>query len=254
MSNNYFDFKRFRVEQNNVSMRVNTDGVLLGAWFSVPENKVNPSVLDVGCATGVIALIAAQKIADENCLDFSCDGVETDFSSCIQAQKNFEASPWKKHLPVYFTDFVLFSEVVDNKYDAIISNPPYFNNSLKNPSPIKKNARHTDSLSYSGLIASSARILKGGGCLSVILPYEEFGGFEEIAKAYGLKLKRSCNVFSKEGDASPIRTLGEFQKQNNIAEEKIAEVPVIENLCIMTSDGGFTSDYKALTQALYLKF
>ncbi len=256
MGNNYFDFKRFRVEQNCVSMRVNTDGVLLGAWFSVPQNTSFPSVLDVGTATGVIALVAAQRLSETNAGAFACEAVEIDLLSCIQAQKNFAASPWKKQMTVYHSDYSVFAEEARCRYDVIVSNPPYFNNSLRNPSEARRLARHTDSLTYRSLIESSVKLLNTEGHLSVILPQSEFSDFEQTAvEAGGLVALRKCNVYSKSSDKDPIRIMAEFYRAAEpVAEKKIAEAPYSKDLCIINSAGDYTPDYKELTRNFYLKF
>lgn len=244
--NSYFAFKRFTVEQADVAMRVNTDGVLLGAWFTIPD-EINPSVLDAGCGTGVIALMASQRLAGKF-TSFSVGAVEIDNPSCIQAQKNFAASPWKRNLVLYNSDYQSFCDSALAKYNAIVSNPPYFVNSLKNPSQTKKTARHTDSLPYEDLLSGAKKILKVSGHLSVILPAAEFGLFEKIAEEKGYFSFRKCRVFSKEGDSSPIRIMAEF----SMAGKKNAEAS--QDLCIMNLNLEYTPDYKSLTKDFYLKF
>lgn len=247
MSNNYFRFKKFTVQQNDVSMRVNTDGVLLGAWFSLPEGPC-PQVLDVGSGTGVIALMAAQRLSEKPCTRFGCEAVEIDIQSCVQARDNFFSSSWMNNLVVYNTDFQSFARFANHKYDAIVSNPPYFNNSLKNPSATKRQARHTDNLPYEDLVKGSKNLLSQNGRLSVILPAEEFQVFEKIAEECGLAAQRQCRVFSKEGDLRPIRIMAEF----SISADKKTEAA--EDLCIMNSNLEYTSGYKSLTKDFYLKF
>lgn len=246
MGNNYFRFKQFTVYQDDVSMRVNTDGVLLGAWFSVPSNP--PSVLDVGAGTGVIALMAAQRISERLSSGFSVEAIEIDTPSAVQAQKNFSASPWKKDMLVYNADFRSFADFANHKYDIIVSNPPYFNNSLKNPSQTKRQARHTDRLPYDDLVRNAKALLSTNGLLSIILPAEEYAVFEAIAKGNGFKANRKCRVFSKQGDSSPIRIMAEF----SIADNKNTEAS--EDLCIMDSNPEYTTEYKSLTKDFYLKF
>lgn len=248
MGNNYFRFKRFTVFQDNVSMRVNTDGVLLGAWFSLPF--ANPSVLDVGTGTGVVALMAAQRISGTGSSDFSVEAIEIDSSSSVQAQKNFSASEWKKDLLVYNADFRTFADYSGHKYNIIVSNPPYFNNSLKNPSETKRNARHTDKLPYEDLVRNSRRLLLEGGVLSLILPPEEQAAFNTVAESYGFIGKRMCRVYSRRGDTMPIRIMAEYV---STPSEK-TEASVSEDLFILDSDSGYTEEYKALTRDFYLKF
>ena len=246
MGNNYFRFKQFTIEQNDVSMRVNTDGVLLGAWFSL-THKSHAAILDAGCGTGVIALMAAQRLSELSA-EFSVGAVEIDARSCIQAQKNFNSSSWKKNLAVYYSDFQSFALYANHKYDVIVSNPPYFNNSLKNPSQTKRQARHTDKLSYEELVKGSKVLLSPGGSLAVILPAEEFDTFGKIAEEYGFAQKRKCRVFSKMKDERPIRIMAEFC----IGENKKAEAET--SLCIMDHNLEYTPEYKSLTKDFYVKF
>ena len=243
--NGYFQFKQFTVLQEDVSMRVNTDGVLLGAWCRMPI-KDSAKILDIGTGTGVIALMAAQRMFGQSSC-FEVAAVEPDCSTSIQALQNFKASPWKKSLMVFMTDFQQFVPLCQDRYDLIVSNPPYFVDSLKNPSLSKRLARHTDNLPYEDIITGSKMILAPGGRLSVILPSEESKRFVSIAEENGFATLRFCRVFAKEGDSLPKRIMLEMSL------DKKAEASS-EDLCIMDSNLGFTSAYKALTKDFYLKF
>ncbi|MBR5398546.1 MAG: methyltransferase [Bacteroidales bacterium] len=245
--NAYFKFKQFTVYQEDVSMRVNTDGVLLGAWCRMPENN-GAKILDIGTGTGVIALMAAQRMS-ANFSDFEVGAVEPDSPSCIQAVQNFKASPWRRNLKIFMTDFQQFVPLCQDRYGLIVSNPPYFVDSLKNPSISKRLSRHTDNLPYEDIIAGAKKILAAGGRLSVILPYEESKLFISIAEENGFSKARICRVFAKEGDELPKRMMIEF----SLGDNKKAEVPS-DDLCIMDSNLEFTSAYKALTGDFYLKF
>ena len=244
--NAYFEFKQFTVFQENVSMRVNTDGVLLGAWCSIPQ-KTGAKILDIGTGTGVIALMAAQRMSAKFS-DFEVGAVESDCPSCIQAAKNFKASPWKRNLKIFMTDFQQFVPCIQDKYDLIVSNPPYFVDSLKNPSMSKRLSRHTDNLPYEDIIAGAKKILASGGRLSVIIPFEESRLFVSIAEEHGFSKSRICRVFAKEGDEFPKRIMIDFSIGDKKAEASS------EDLCIMDSNLEFTSAYKAMTRDFYLKF
>ena len=245
--NSYFRFKQFTVFQENVSMRVNTDGVLLGAWCRIPEKNTG-KILDIGTGTGVIALMAAQRMSCFSS-DFEVGAVEPDCDSCIQAAKNFNDSPWKRNLKVFLTDFQQFVPCCMDVYDLVVSNPPYFVDSLKNPSISRRLARHTDNLPYEDIITGAKKIMAPGGKLSVILPYEESKRFFAIAEENDYFLQRACRVFAKEGDDAPKRIMMEF----SVSGHKKAEA-FEEDLCIMDSNLAFTDAYKALTGDFYLKF
>ena len=244
-----FNFKKFSVQQDSATMKVNTDGVLVGAWFTV-SSKEDQKILDIGSGTGVIALMAAQRLAARQISKYRVDAVEIDAPSSAEALCNFIFSPWAGHLKMFNSPLNFFAENCPEKYSGIVSNPPYFNNSLKNPSLLKRLARHTDSLSYQDIIVSSKKLLVPGGTLSVILPHEESALFISIAQENGFAEERVCRVFAKEGDASPKRVMIEFALHPQKANAETS----FQDLCIMGPNLEFTPAYKALTGDFYLKF
>jgi tRNA1Val (adenine37-N6)-methyltransferase len=193
-----FRFKQFEVEQNHSAMKVNTDAVLLGAWMSVPggEEAGGDAVddtapgresahrtlraLDIGTGTGVIALMAGQRLAEAG-VSAHIDAVEIDADACKDAAANFNAAPWAGiSFGLHNVPLQEFSGsgAADGAagaagYDLIFSNPPYFIASLKNDSQAKTTARHTDTLSQRELLFYSAPLLKEGGTLAIILPVIE---------------------------------------------------------------------------------
>ena len=251
-------------------MRVNTDGVLLGAWATLPSATIaqqnltsknySIKVLDVGTGTGVIALMMAQRLADscENCA-LSTNGesfqqsncqiiaIDVDNASCRQAQENFQQSKWSNSLVAKHISLQDFK--TEQLFDIIISNPPYFNNALKNPSEAKRTARHTDTLSYQDLTDAASKLLKPNGRLSVIIPFDEYPTMQSAILATNkLRLSRLCKVFTLKQDQEPKRLLLEFTK------EQITHPVQEEALCIMEDPSTFTAEYKALTKDFYLKF
>ncbi|WP_300582122.1 methyltransferase, partial [uncultured Pseudoalteromonas sp.] len=133
-----FVFKQFTVTQTRAAMKVSTDGILLGAWADVSGAK---HILDIGTGTGLLALMAKQRMPDAK-----VSAIEIDSDACNDARDNFAASPWP--------DINLFEGAVQSfsaaePFDAIITNPPYFNASLKGDNHARNTARHTDGLSFS---------------------------------------------------------------------------------------------------------
>ncbi|MDO4191523.1 MAG: methyltransferase [Bacteroidales bacterium] len=183
MSNSYFQFKQFTIRQDKCAMKVGTDGVLLGAWCPVKKNDV---VLDIGTGTGLIALMVAQRGGA------LIHAVDIDASAVEQAKENVSYSPWNHQIEVFESDVQHFD--VGVRYDVVVSNPPYFNNSLKNPNKCRMMARHTDSLSYDDLILSSVKLLKPTGIMCVILPYDESLLFIEKAKAHEFYLQQDITI------------------------------------------------------------
>lgn len=234
MANSYFCFKHFRIEQSNCAMKVGTDGVLLGAWATVKSAK---SCLDIGTGTGLLALMVAQRNNDAAVV-----AIELDDEAVIQAKENVEASPWPNRIEVVHSD--VRSYCSDKTFDLIISNPPYFNASLKSADTHRTLARHTSALSYNELLSCVRNLLAPQGLFSLILPYDVCTEFIELAKSHHLYCSRLCKVMPLP-NANPKRALMEF---SFIDTDTILEELVIES-------GGrhcYSAEYKELTKEFYL--
>ncbi|MBQ3026311.1 MAG: methyltransferase [Alistipes sp.] len=229
-----FKFKQFAVEQDDVAMKVGTDGVLLGAWAECEGAR---RILDIGTGTGVIALQMAQRNPTAQ-----VQAVEIDDTAAKRARANFDNSPWAERLEVEQTPVQEFSPA--ERFDLIISNPPYFVDSLLPPDAKRSTARHTHDLTFGELDRAVCRLLAESGRFALILPEPEF---ERYAEQSQLHLVRRCNVHSVEGGAIK-RVMGEFSK------DKPAKIE-IESLAIeVERRGEFSADYRALTKDFYLKF
>ena len=246
MSNSWFRFKRFRIEQGGSAMKVGTDGVLLGAWCRiVPEQR---RLLDIGTGTGLIALMAAQRL--DACgaeSGFQVEALEVDDASARQARENVETSPWPnavRVIPESLQDFT--AAYMGPGYDHIVSNPPYFADSLRCPDPVRSTARHTDTLPYPELAACVARLLAPNGIFSVILPPEGMERLTSLLSDKGLYPRRRTLVIPASG-LPAIRILAEFGTELAAIRE--------ETLPVSTADRhDFSEKYKALTRDFYLKF
>ena len=217
-------------------MKVGTDGVLLGAWADVAEDR---SILDVGTGSGIIAIMAAQRNATAHitALDIDADAV-------AQAQTNILATPWHNRIACKHFDIKAFAS--DAKFDHIISNPPYFVEKTHSPNAQRSLARSAESLPFRVLVESAERLLNEGGKLSVVLPTESallfrYEAFER------LWLSRLCSVVTVEGDA-PKRTLMEFVRTSEPL------MPRCEELVIQQRDGSYSPKYRELTKDFYLNF
>ena len=229
-----FTFKQFSVEQDDVAMKVGTDGVLLGAWAECEGAR---RILDIGTGTGVIALQMAQRNPMAQ-----VQAVEIDETAARRARANFDNSPWAERLEVEQTPVQEFEPA--ERFDLIISNPPYFVDSLLPPDAKRSTARHTHDLTFEELDRAVCRLLAESGRFALILPEPEF---ERYAEQSQLHLVRRCNVHSVEGGAIK-RVMGEFSK------DKPAKIE-IESLAIeVERRGEFSADYRALTKDFYLKF
>lgn len=213
--NNYFQFKQFRVEQNLAAMRVGTDGVLLGAWANVEGNN---SILDIGTGTGVIALMLAQRS------NANIDAIDIESGAIQDAIFNFKQSPWNNRLNATQISLQEFVGKAGKKYDCIVSNPPFFNNSAKSAQKEKALARHTDTLNFSDLISGVAKLLNPTGWFCVILPIDTENIFRQTALRYGLHLTKITRV--KPNVNKPCKRVllqFEFEVKNIVADQLIIE-------------------------------
>lgn len=221
-------------------MKVGTDGVLLGAWAELTAETVMPArVLDVGCGTGVVGLMVAQRYrgAMVKCVDISEDAV-------AECGENIKNSPFASRVEVAQVDFRTY--VDELKYDLIVSNPPYFTEQLHSPDKQRAVARHEDSLPLSVLINRCASLLTPDGRLALVLPSSRDEDVVWEATLAGLTPTRQCGVVTREGKA-PRRTLWELARVNGGAVVK-------SQLLIHGADGKFTEDYIALVKEFYLEF
>ncbi|MBO4268314.1 MAG: methyltransferase [Bacteroidaceae bacterium] len=232
MPNGFFEFKRFRIEQDRCSMKVGTDGVLLGAWFPMEPGM---SVLDIGTGTGLIALMAAQRGAE------SVVAVEIDPDAAGQAAENAYSSEWSGTIKVINADIAVFT--AGSGFDRIVCNPPYFRNSLRSPDTGRNTARHNDSLSYETLARSSVRLLAPDGLLCVVLPYDAVDMFTKCAVMEGFYLCRRTDVVTVTG-RPPKRALLAFGKKCRTLQTDL--------LSICGPAGKETPEYINLVNNFYL--
>jgi tRNA1Val (adenine37-N6)-methyltransferase len=232
--NKWFEFKQFRIEQQKAAMKVGTDGVILGAWVSVDEAE---RILDVGAGTGLIALMLAQRC------NAGIDAVEIDEQSFSEAEYNFGQSPWKERLKIFHSDFNTFSDECTRHYDLIVSNPPYFIDSLKTADLQLAKARHNVSITFTQLIQGSVRLLNTNGRLAVIIPSQNFEEFRETARLSGFYLHRQTAIFTKPGKPAG-RVLLEFSL--------LPGYPRTDEIYIRNNDGQISDQFRDLTDAYYL--
>ncbi len=211
MANDYFQFKKFTIQQDKTAMKVGTDGVLLGAWCSVDNRK---SLLDVGCGTGLISLMLAQRNDDAH-----IQAIEIDEDAAQQAYENVASTEWRNRIEIHHISFQDFVASESDKYDLIVSNPPFFTDSLKNKSTKKTLARHDETLSFSDLLTGVSAILHDDGLFCVVLPIDQKEVFTLLAKINGLYLNRILYV--KPTPAKDVkRVLMEFSFYNVIHQEE----------------------------------
>jgi tRNA1Val (adenine37-N6)-methyltransferase len=234
MSQKPFQFKEFTVHQDRCAMKIGTDGVLLGAWCDV--NNAN-SILDIGTGTGLIALMLAQRSNAE-----LIDAVEIEPEAYEQAVENFEESPWGDRLFCYHSDIQEFAEEIEDKYDLIVSNPPYFQ-SDQQISGKRQLARQTVSLRYTELILACSKLLSPNGLSSFIIPFKEEEIFLKIALEQGLFPSRLTRVKG---------TVTAPTKRSLISLSFIETVVQIEELILEKERHQYTDTYKEMVKDFYL--
>ena len=169
-----FQFRQFFVHQDKTAMKVGTDGVLLGAWVKINDNL--DSILDIGTGTGLIALQLAQR---SDCQVI--DALEIEPNAFEQAVENFENSNWGDRLFCYHASLEEFANEIDDTYDLIISNPPFYDNSFKELEQRRALARHTKSLAFEELLFHTSKLLSKKGTCAFIIPHHEELKFLELA-------------------------------------------------------------------------
>lgn len=218
-------------------MKIGTDGVLLGAWVNI-DAAVN-SILDIGAGTGVIALQMAQRSQAE-----LIDALEIDEAAYEQCTENFENSPWADRLFCYHAGLLEFTEEIDDKYDLIVSNPPFYSDEFKSGNTQRDLARFADALPFDHLLICAAHLLAESGTLAVIIPSKEEAIFLEIAEKEGLFVNRRCGVRGNP-NAEEKRILIELSKREG--------EPKMESLIIETERHQYTPQYTELVKEFYLK-
>lgn len=235
-----FNFKKFSVSHDRSSMKVGTDAVLLGAWTPLTLSPL--SILDVGTGCGVVALMLAQRTQDRQ--EVLIDAIDIDEASVEQAQENFRLSPWSECLQAYPSRLQEWQGV----YDLIVSNPPYFVDSLTNPDSRKAAARHTQTLSYEELALHSARLLKDGGQLSLIFPADQEEKVKQAAAKAGFSLQAELRVSPKPGK-DVTRLLCSFVLRSPLTANLS---PLQQHLTIEDESHPRSEAYQALTKDFYL--
>ena len=233
-----FQFKQFAVDQTGCAMKINTDGVLLGALAEVANPQ---SILDIGTGTGVIALMLAQRFASAQ-----IDAVEIDEPASLTATKNFQSSPFANRLGLFHQDFKkYFEEHPEKKYDLIVSNPPFHINSLESPKANKTVAKHTDEDFFEDLITGVAQNLTENGLCWLILPLQAAELVKNLAVSNNLFLKKIITVHSFE-HSIPHREILCFGLKRHEAENS--------KLVIYESVGNYTTEYKQLLKPYFIAF
>jgi len=233
-----FQFKQFAVDQTGCAMKINTDGVLLGTLANADQPK---TILDIGTGTGVIALMLAQRFTSAQ-----IDAVEIDGPASLTAKQNFQSSPFTDHLTVFKQDFQsYFEQQAEKKYDLIVSNPPFYLNSLESPKANKTVAKHTDAVFFEDMIVEVSQHLSDDGLCWLILPLSTAVIVKDLAFAANLFLQKVISVHSFD-HSEPHREIICFGLNKCEAENS--------KLVIYKSVGNYSIEYKELLKPYFIAF
>ena len=226
-------------------MKVNTDGILLGAWAHIGHAK---NILDIGTGTGLIALMLAQR--SQTLTDIpNISALEIDLDAYLQAQFNVDQSPWASQVTVFHHDFLTWQheqKIEKQCFDLLVSNPPYFEDSLLSASPNKNLARHTKHMGFEQLLQAADNLLSDEGEFNLILPIKQAELVIELALSLNMQLTRQTRV--KTTPKKPISRLLFCLRKTT------SPLSVMSNdLTIRDENNQYSAEYKALCKAFYVK-
>lgn len=230
-----FRFKQFVIDQSDCAMRINTDGVLLGASASADAPK---RILDIGTGTGVIALMLAQRFPLAQ-----ITAIEIDEMSAARADINFTNAIFANRLTCINQDFLSFHSA--ERYDLIVSNPPFFTNDLKNSDVRKGIARHTNDAFFEKMICKSVQMMQINGVFSIVLPPHQLVALKQVFEKYGLFMCKALNLCSFDGQL-PFRQIASFTNRESSLEA--------ESLILYDRPGVHSAAYRSLLKDFFMAF
>jgi tRNA1Val (adenine37-N6)-methyltransferase len=238
MPNAFFQFKQFKVNQENTSMKVCTDSCLFGAWIAdkLEKRALQPrNMLDIGAGTGLLSLMIAQKSTAQ------IDAVEIDVNSFLQASQNCNQSKWREQIQVLHGDIRALN--LNKNYDLIISNPPFFENDLKSADHNKNLAKHHSGLTLNEMTAAILKFIEPGGYFALLLPFHRVEYFKELAQRNNFFL--ADEMFVRQTPAhSFFRGMLLFSSKREDCSSK--------EMTIKNREGSYTKEFSDLLSDYYL--
>ncbi len=227
-----FKFKQFSIHQEINAQKIGTDSMLLGAWTTGNFNRI----LDIGTGTGILALMQAQKNPQAE-----VTAIEPDLESLNEARENFGNSPFKSRIMAVHSPLQQFGAM--EKFDLIISNPPYFENAFLSEDADRNRARHTEDLPVHELYECSAALLAENGTFAVVIPFEEEHNHLHRAFHEGLYASKILRTIRKDGTF----------KRSLIAYSFDDKAPELTEMLVKDSNNRYSTEYITLTKDFYLK-
>lgn len=240
-SSSGFTFKQFHVSHRECAMKVGTDGILLGAWAPLTSSKQSLCTLDIGTGSGLISLMLAQR----------CEGnmqgvaIDIDEPACQQAKLNIESSPWPDVIKVEHIPLQLYTQNNDReKFDLIVSNPPYFPHGQAFDDLARQQARHTNKLMHNELIDLALLLLKPAGHLALVLPYDV--GLDVVEHCQNMP---DVQLYCVNVKTTPSKNFKRMLIDISFGHAKLQ----VDELIIHDKTGRYSDDYIGLTRDFYLK-
>jgi tRNA1Val (adenine37-N6)-methyltransferase len=225
-----FQLINFSVCQDNTPAKVGTDAILLGNWFHCRPQQM--SLLDIGCGTGILALMAADRFPH-----LTVHAIDPDESSSIDCKLNFKRFSGKNKPLFFHCSLEDYIKTSPEKYDIIICNPPYLTETIRSPSESRHQWRHASLLPVQDIFDGASRLLEQHGTLHLVFPYAEWRNITRQAVAFEFYLTGTCTVQSFR-HSPPVRIMASFSREYKPTKE--------ESLWIYESKGVWSDSYKKL--------
>lgn len=236
-SKRIFKCKQFSLTDHSSAMKIGTDAMLLGAYSSETDFK---KALDIGCGCGILSLMLAQQG------EGAVYAIDIDKNAVAEATENFQNSLWSTRLTAEHISLQEFAAQTDQKFNKIISNPPYFQNSLKSLTKGRNLARHNQSLTDKELAESVAKLICTNGHFDVIIPFDSAEELEKYMLIEGLNLHSQMLIRNRK-DEPPIRVIQRYSANDQMGL-------VCNTLVLFNDNRSYSDQFKEFTRKFYLGF
>lgn len=239
----YFQFKKFKIIQNSASVfKVNTEAVLVCACAEVSNAR---KILEIGSGTGVISIGLQQRLE----ADSHTTAIDIDFEAYSLTQKNIEINNIRTITAHHISLQEFVSKEHNEKFDLIVSNPPYYNEKFKSTKTRNTLAKYTDTLNFETLIQSSSALLNNNGHLVIIIPFQDLAQMEKIIEQNLMQITRQLNIKTVPRKKNPLRVLLTIMKRR-----ELDTIRKMDELLVKDINNEFTTEYKQMTNEYYTIF